>query len=338
MKFKIGDKVVPIKKSMVGDLIDSVVWNQAREKNQPFLYITTLNNGWYTCSLENVSGDGDYFKENDLMPFIEFNINDYYNRVVPCSTQEIWDTVLDICRVSGCLVSGNYDWNTYGSDSAIKIAYQPSYSYIDWYVNNYSIIPSEAFINDYKQSKMLDRPEIFRINGKPNQIKSIMVDLTEIGYSFIGSGEGSIISNNPNYTSIEEYKVLFSNYILNSNRDAKVFELPFDYSKALDFAKAQIESQYFKNVLEHKMDIGSKNEEIIINSEGVLVRDGLITIQSIRELYNKFSFLPVADLTSYDAYVSHDVRFIRIGCLDENNLVSLNEIKSVVDKHGEITK
>lgn len=69
-KFKKGDKVVPVSKSEGVELEFSRSWIEAKEKKQGFLYINDYKKGIYIAdSVE--SEDGDYFKEVDLIPYVE---------------------------------------------------------------------------------------------------------------------------------------------------------------------------------------------------------------------------------------------------------------------------
>lgn len=83
-KFKIGDKVIPIKKSTSGPLSDSVVWKQAQNNNQSFLYVNDIENNKfddhnnkcvrYTCHIgiaENSFDLGDFFSEDDLILYTQ---------------------------------------------------------------------------------------------------------------------------------------------------------------------------------------------------------------------------------------------------------------------------
>lgn len=74
-KFKIGDKVVPISKTMDGripGLENSACWKKALGMNQPFIYVkrTPVEDGIpeYVCSHNDVEG-GDYFHERDLVEY-----------------------------------------------------------------------------------------------------------------------------------------------------------------------------------------------------------------------------------------------------------------------------
>lgn len=76
-KYKIGDKVIPIKKTFQDCLKNSVIWYRAKQQNQNFLYITRLPEDnikmWgkeYNCYVLDIKKDtntGDYFNENDFI-------------------------------------------------------------------------------------------------------------------------------------------------------------------------------------------------------------------------------------------------------------------------------
>ncbi len=71
MKFKIGDKVVPLKKSHWNTNLDtSIAWKQAKANNQSYLYITVIKkNNLYLLDSNYPSIGGDYFKESDFIPY-----------------------------------------------------------------------------------------------------------------------------------------------------------------------------------------------------------------------------------------------------------------------------
>lgn len=68
-KFNIGDKVVPISKSVYGSLDQSTNWKEAQKINQPFLYLNEICGSTLTCGYR--TSNGDYFLELDLIPYEE---------------------------------------------------------------------------------------------------------------------------------------------------------------------------------------------------------------------------------------------------------------------------
>lgn len=74
MRFTGGQKVVPINKSVGKPLESSIVWKEAKESNQPFLFVSYYekDSDRYVCSNVEDIKDGDYFKENDLIPYEEY--------------------------------------------------------------------------------------------------------------------------------------------------------------------------------------------------------------------------------------------------------------------------
>lgn len=86
-KFKVGDKVVPMKKSVWGDLSESSAWSQAQSVNQPFLYVTKIGGSespdHIVCD-SYMSDSGDYFLEEDL----EFYVTNGIDELVDELTRE----------------------------------------------------------------------------------------------------------------------------------------------------------------------------------------------------------------------------------------------------------
>lgn len=81
---KIGDKVVPIKKTVGswGDLDGSSIWKRAQARGQSFLYITGYDASlqcWALCVGEN-DHLGDFFNESDLIPYQD--IDAYYDAIL----------------------------------------------------------------------------------------------------------------------------------------------------------------------------------------------------------------------------------------------------------------
>jgi hypothetical protein len=74
MKYKVGDRVVPLKKS-IGCKTDEN-WISAKRNKQPFLYVNavnfTTNNRYnipyYDCDNDSM-GYGNHYAESDLIPF-----------------------------------------------------------------------------------------------------------------------------------------------------------------------------------------------------------------------------------------------------------------------------
>ncbi|MET4560789.1 hypothetical protein ABIA69_001933 [Lysinibacillus parviboronicapiens] len=72
-KFNVGDKVVPINKTVEGydNLRDSKNWNKAQKVNQPFLYVQYFDDSVnaYVCNVNEGPCEGCYFNESDLIPY-----------------------------------------------------------------------------------------------------------------------------------------------------------------------------------------------------------------------------------------------------------------------------
>jgi hypothetical protein len=77
MKFKIGDKVVPISKSFGKPFEECIFWKKAISLNQNFLYINEINckrtyEIYYTCGTIKDEMTGNFYSETDLIKYKEF--------------------------------------------------------------------------------------------------------------------------------------------------------------------------------------------------------------------------------------------------------------------------
>lgn len=70
MEFKVGQKVIPISKSVGNSWEDCSVIHRMKQKGQSFLYIIKIRKNEFVCAVE--VGDwvrGNYFLQKDLKPF-----------------------------------------------------------------------------------------------------------------------------------------------------------------------------------------------------------------------------------------------------------------------------
>lgn len=75
-KFKVGDKVVPHKKSVGRPLEQCDYWNSAREEGQPYLYVLEygsigISEYVYTLHSDQFGFGGNFYKEEDLTLYVE---------------------------------------------------------------------------------------------------------------------------------------------------------------------------------------------------------------------------------------------------------------------------
>lgn len=69
-KFKVGDKVVPVSKSVWGK--SSLSMNEAKKLKQPFLYVTGFQEEYNAVICDSrQSKTGDFFLESDLIHYVE---------------------------------------------------------------------------------------------------------------------------------------------------------------------------------------------------------------------------------------------------------------------------
>lgn len=75
--FKIGDKVIPHQKSILGPLDSSVEWIRVKDTEHPFLYITEINSTSSILILhreKGAIGRGDYFSKEDVSLYPEWEV------------------------------------------------------------------------------------------------------------------------------------------------------------------------------------------------------------------------------------------------------------------------
>lgn len=73
-RFKVGDKVVPVSKSVCGSSLEhSVVWKYAKQMGQSYLFLNKIEGYTHICDIEVNNGEirGDFFLESDLIPYEE---------------------------------------------------------------------------------------------------------------------------------------------------------------------------------------------------------------------------------------------------------------------------
>jgi len=78
-RFAVGDKVVPISKTVPGWEDEAPNWNNRGGKEQGFLYVRHINSELtrehkatvYICGAPKADSGGDYYLESDLIPYVE---------------------------------------------------------------------------------------------------------------------------------------------------------------------------------------------------------------------------------------------------------------------------
>jgi len=103
------------------------------------------------------------------------------------------------------------------------------------------------------------------------------------------------------------------------------FNLPQDWDKAIATIKAARKKE---PVI---IRLGSRNATVTISEKGAEARDSIFDLKAIEGYIHKLGITGNAS-SDYAMAVDLDSRFIRIGCKDENNLFSINEIRKVIDE------
>lgn len=144
------------------------------------------------------------------------------------------------------------------------------------------------------------------------------------------------------FEKIDKYKYLFRGN-LNDNKDV-TFQLPEQYSEALKFAKEQLEHPYWSQKPEKQtVTIGSRNVEVTVFKNGTVefVAEGNIrkdNVTIVQRIINSLGGNTDLQIARYGVHIDNTTRFIRIGCEQENNLFSINELQKIVDTYNEMNK
>lgn len=85
---------------------------------------------------------------------------------------------------------------------------------------------------------------------------------------------------------------------------------------------------------EKSVIIGSRNVKVFVEGERVYTKDERIdtTIEELEELLDSLDEMEL-EISGFNVSIKADERCIRIGCVEENNLFSLNELNSVWELH-----
>lgn len=149
-KLIIGNKYVPLKKSVCGNLNSCVAWKNAKGMNQPYLYYNGLSENGHHKFNETTEDTGDYFLEDDVIPYME-------EFIIDCRDVQIQNNKF-ITHKSGESFAINWNYVLYPfSDDYWDGRHPITYSHL-------SIIPYSEFINKYhKTEKMNTNTELVTI-------------------------------------------------------------------------------------------------------------------------------------------------------------------------------
>lgn len=83
MKYKVGDKVIPIDKTYGMPLFSSSEWNKAKAHGQEYLYVVwILRSDIYALGHNKNAHSGDVFKEEDLVPYVQLTPDAFYKELM----------------------------------------------------------------------------------------------------------------------------------------------------------------------------------------------------------------------------------------------------------------
>lgn len=67
----LGAKYTPLKKTNFSSLDDSIVWEEAKEMDQNYLYYCGYDGEDHMFNYRFIAGNGDFFNEDDVVPYVE---------------------------------------------------------------------------------------------------------------------------------------------------------------------------------------------------------------------------------------------------------------------------
>lgn len=349
---KKGDRVrKPTVESRFSPLI--VIENYFKEHEYAFV-MEVKEDGYVLVDIEpNSTMSGFFFRKEELELYEEPKKDIVYTReylqqneiLIDVNTREEHDKLNRLkltLPYSGAHVPYTYhlkDGHNGGSGYSDQDYYTNHSFYMKW-----KRITGTEIINSHKQqTNMKEKDNIEGENLKvepfvikaenPTLLKAIVEDLKGSGFKC-----GGIIDNNTRAIYLaykepknkEEYFTLYPSHHDTLMPDWKTFTLPDNYSEAVKFINGQLEDKYWKKEEKNcKWLVGSRNEPITIFKDHIVMRTVEIPISDIRNVYNFYTQQKFG-LGGYSVNTLKDIRAFRIGCIEENNLVSLDEMATII--------
>ena len=222
-------------------------------------------------------------------------------------------------------------YNYYGYDGSDVNKGTNCFDSLFNFKNNPVIFTAKAFMDllNNLSGNSIEKPKTFKIVGKPHQLESIFKDLEEIGYSLSSRStkdfskacymhlqiNASVVKKDKKINYVE-----FTNYA-DTNTDL-IFNLPNDYSKALEYAKKAFNSNFWK-MLPLKISGSNKDIDIIYLDSNTIEIEGIkISISRIKNLVQKYK-----ETESIGADWIISVPVLNIGCVKN---IPLSELEKII--------
>ena len=213
------------------------------------------------------------------------------------------------------------------------------YLYLDKYwsykkENEFTEITLEEFkklVLKENNNTTMEKPQTFCIEGKPHQIKAIYQDLVDMGYDEYAKldiencKDNFLVVNTNLITDLKNFKRL---YCANFKDNAKnqFFILPQDYSKALEFAKKQLESKYWnKEVI---VTLGCDDDTFnvkVVPGKSITFEGKKIKIKDLEDIIENLEYA----YNINDWKIKHES--VTIGC---KHNIPIEDIKKVIDAYN----
>lgn len=134
-------------------------------------------------------------------------------------------------------------------------------------------------------------------------------------------------------------------FVKDNGKDLTMFYKPKDCTNNSVWSMPEDIVETWEPVFEENQSItikvGSKNKEITIFKDGkIQIESETTTIQMVKALYSDFSndFSATERIigTNWKISIDKNARFIRIGCIEHNNLFSLTDLTYIIDIYDKL--
>lgn len=186
----------------------------------------------------------------------------------------------------------------------------------------------------------IEKPKVFGILGKTNQLQSIAKDLIDIGYKdnkkwpARKSVQKGISLNYKTVSTLDKYKEICNG--CDNDEYAITFQLPQDYQKALDYAKQAIESEYWEESRKDKFVKGDFVFDLTTKVYGIVdsISGNIINVKQFYEnpvsnqLWNySENYKLITEQEYKDVLLAYAKEKYPVGCLYKSKSGSINTLK-----------
>lgn len=262
---------------------------------------------------------------------------------IACPTQEEWDQVCEILAEAKVKnTDGTYlkkkdelfKWsihkeiNGIGYGKGERLSFSPA----SWY-NYYEQITAQQFIIDNINNNNMDKQTLQdKIVALEKELNSLKEEVNKPEWkplagewvTYTGSGEGEWTTGKARKLS----KVANNGYqdIVWACGEAIGVYIK-DIRKA---TPAEIKEAENKSIT---LTIGSNSKTVVVKKDEIVCDDRSYKIGDLKSLVASFSY---GEISHYAIHIKENIRFIRIGCESQDNMFSIEELRSVIKAYEKL--